>query len=189
MEKHDIMGGIFVGGASTRMGGRPKGLLRAPDGQILVERWRALFAEVGLPCVLVGQRAEYAGIAAEALADDPPGIGPLGGLIALLARAGAGRAIAVACDMPRVDTALLRRLLEHPSEAAALAPCWGGRWEPLFARYHADRVLPIARARAKAGQRSLQGVLDALSADVLPLDGPERAQLIDWDAPHDIKEP
>ena len=48
--------GVFVGGAGTRMGGVPKGLLRAPDGPAIVERSRSALAAAGVTeVVLVGQ--------------------------------------------------------------------------------------------------------------------------------------
>jgi molybdopterin-guanine dinucleotide biosynthesis protein A len=167
------------------MGGVAKGLLSAPSGETLVARWRRLFAELGWTCVFVGQHDAYAAIEIERLADDPPGIGPLGGLSALLARAGEGRAIAVACDMPFVSVELLSKLASHPSRAAVLAPRRGELWEPLFARYDAPRVSTSAQKRARGDRHSLQGLLDEVGADVLPLDEREWNELRDWDRPED----
>src|SRR5262249_61830391 len=113
------------------MGGRPKGLLAAPSGETIVARWQRLFAEVGLPCVLVGARAEYAQLGIPVVADEPPGAGPLGGLAGLLA---GGSAIAVACDMPYVLVKLLRRLGGGPP-APILAPRRQVRREPTYTRY------------------------------------------------------
>ena len=95
-----MLAGIFVGGRSTRMGGRPKGLLRVPSGETLVERWSSIFAALSIPAVLVGQNPAYARLGMEQLEDAAPNIGPLGGLLALLERAKSGFAIAVACDSP-----------------------------------------------------------------------------------------
>jgi molybdopterin-guanine dinucleotide biosynthesis protein A len=179
------IGGILVGGRGLRMGGFAKGLLPAPSGETLVARWRRLFAELGWMCVFVGQHEAYAGIEIEWIADDPPGIGPIGGLAALLARAGEGRAIAVACDMPFVSGELLAKLASHPSRATVLAPRRGDLWDPLFARYDAPRVLPVAQMRARGQQHSLQGLLDEVGAEALPLEEREWAELRDWDRPED----
>ena len=167
------------------MGGVAKGLLRAPSGETLLARWQRLFAELGVPCVLVGRHEAYRAAELESIADDPPGVGPLGGLIALLARAGTGSVVAVACDMPFVSRELLAKLLEFPAGAPVVAPRSGGRWEPLFARYAASHALPIAQRRAAAGRHSLQGLIDELGAEVLPLDANEIAELRDWDRPED----
>jgi molybdenum cofactor guanylyltransferase len=184
-----ILGGIFVGGRSTRMGGVPKGLLAAPEGGTLVARWASLFAGLAIPIVLVGPGAAYATTAIERIDDDVLGIGPLGGLIALLEHAASGHAIAVACDMPYVSAPLLAKLARHSSDAAALAPREGNTWEPFFARFRAPDALDTARDHARRGVHSLQALLDALGTAALSLDPRERAELRDWDTPEDVKQP
>jgi len=181
-----VLAGIFVGGQSTRMEGRPKGLLLSSSGETLVERWRNMFAALAIDVVLVGRHDAYAGIELEQLADDPPGIGPLGGLIALLSRAGEGDVIAVACDMPFVSLALLEKLAVFGPGAAAVAARSEDRWEPLFARYSARDALACCRERAARRKHSLQGLLDELSAKALPLRKDELSQLRDWDTPADL---
>ncbi len=179
-----LVAGIFVGGAGRRMGGRPKGLLRAPDGETIVARWRGLLADAGAEVVLVGRGEAYAPLGLERVRDEPEGIGPLGGLVALLRRARGGRAIAVACDMPHVSRALVGRLVDAP-DAAAVAPEREGRWEPLFARYDAARVLPVAEALVASGRRALQALLDQAGATALGLTEGEARELRDWDTPQD----
>jgi molybdopterin-guanine dinucleotide biosynthesis protein A len=175
--------GIFVGGQSRRMGGHPKGLLRAPDGGTIIERTVSVARKAGLPVVLVGDARPYQELGLEALGDATRGIGPLGGLIALLRRAPV--AVAIACDMPFVTTELIAKLAASPSEAAVVAPWRHGMWQPLFARYDASRVLPVAEARAAEGASSLQGLLDALGAEALGLSSDEEEALRDWDTPDD----
>jgi len=187
--------GIFVGGRSRRMGGRPKGLLPAPDraGETLVERL-ARIAAAALPAsdiVLVGEAKPYAELGIPALADDPEGIGPLGGLSALLAEAerrGAPSAVALACDMPFVSAALLERLGAFRPDAAAVAPRQDGRWQPLCARYAAAPALAAARRVLAGEQRALFAVLDELGdgAAELPLEDAELELLRDWDRPEDL---
>lgn len=169
------------------MGGRPKGLLELTPGVTLVGRWRGLFEGLGIPCVLVGANAAYDGQGVPAIADAAPE-GPLGGLLALLAHAGDRFAIAVACDMPFVSAALVRRLALAPP-SAAVAPRRDGRWEPFLARYDASAVRPFAEAQVAAGQRSLQALLDAVSSSELGLSAAEAAELDDWDAPEDTERP
>jgi molybdopterin-guanine dinucleotide biosynthesis protein A len=187
--------GVFVGGAGRRMGGVAKGLLEAPGGrETLLDRWCRLLGEAGVDVVLVGRHPAYASharaAALEVLDDDPPGVGPLGGLVALLRRAGDGtrggdgRALAFACDMPFVSEALVARLLAAP-QAPAVAPRSGSKWEPLCARYDAGRILPHALRHLAAGKHSLQGVLDDAGAVELPLGPGEAQQLRDWDTPED----
>jgi molybdopterin-guanine dinucleotide biosynthesis protein A len=183
------LAGVFVGGRARRMGGKPKGLLRGPEGRTLVDRWSALLADLGVPLVLVGEARAYAAMDIPALADDPPGIGPLGGLVALLRHAehaGARSALALACDMPFVSRALVERLLAASPDAPAVAPRREGRWEPLCARYDPARILPLAVAQAASPRHSLQSLLDQAGAAELPLLAHEGGELHDWDSPGDV---
>ena len=166
------------------MGGKPKGLLRAPGGEPILERWRRIFGRLGLEHVLVGAHHAYASFGV-ALDDHPGAEGPLAGLLALLEHARGSVVIAVACDMPYVSERLVARLVAAPP-AAIVAPRRNGRWEPFFARYDAARVLPGARARAAQGKMALQGLLDSGETNELVLDPGESDQLHDWDTPEDV---
>jgi molybdopterin-guanine dinucleotide biosynthesis protein A len=185
-----VLAGIFVGGASRRMGGVPKGLLPAPDksGETLVARTRRILEASGVGSVLVGAHEAYRDLGLEVVADAGEGAGPIGGLAALLdhaAKAGA-LAIAVGCDMPYVSEGLVRALLSAPA-AVAVAPKRGRLWEPFFARYDAEAARPIVRARLEARDRSLQSLLDALGARELALGEADRRLLADWDTPEAVK--
>lgn len=185
--------GVLTGGAGSRMGGVAKGLLPAPDtGEPIALRLARICREAvpGARVVLVGVRPEYAGLGLETLADDPAGVGPLGGLRSLLlegVRAGAPSVVALACDLPFVTTEMVRSVGRHAPSAAAVAPHVDGKWQPLFARYQPSRVEPLVTAQLAGGHRSLWSVLDALgeAAVALPLAPPERALLRDWDDPED----
>ena len=147
-----VIAGVFVGGAGKRMGERAKGLLEAPGGGTLVDRWLSVLHEAGVARVLlVGRHPAYRTLGLETIDDEPSGVGPIGGLTALLRHAGASRALALACDMPFVSAGLVQRLIAAP-EAPVVAPWRDGRWEPLCARYDAARVLPSALRRIEARQ-------------------------------------
>lgn len=183
--------GIFVGGQSRRMGGAPKGLLRAPDSdETLVVRLLGIAREAlpGADVVLVGRADAYAALGLPALADSPAGIGPLGGLAALLTHAAArdaSQAFAVACDLPFVGAKLLGRLASEAPAAPAAAFRVGGIWQPLFARYEPRATLSATRAALAAGNRSLQSVLSRLDVVELALDETQSRELADWDTPED----
>jgi molybdopterin-guanine dinucleotide biosynthesis protein A len=180
-----VLGGIFVGGRGSRMGGVAKGLLVAPDGEPIVVRTRRLLGEIGVDCVLVGAHPAYRTVGLETIEDDPGAEGPLAGMLALLERAGDRKALAIACDMPFIDVDIVQRLIQAPP-APIVAPRRHahdkGRdvWESLFARYDPS-VLPVARAFAREGGRQLQRLLDAAGARALPLTPEEEALLEDWD--------
>lgn len=168
------------------MGGRDKALLPAPDtGEGLLVRLARLGREAGLEVVAVG--GSGAG-GVPRLDDDPAGVGPIGGLCALLAHAGERPVVALACDLPYLGGELIARLSRAPSTTPVLCardPVTG-KWEPLFARYDAPRVLPVLRAEIARGVRSFQSFLRALPVEELPLSDAERLQLRDWDQPSDM---
>jgi molybdopterin-guanine dinucleotide biosynthesis protein A len=183
--------GLFVGGRATRMGGLAKGLLQAPADpavdrrQTILDRTLALAQRVGVEVALVGRTDAYPKTLVT-LPDPEGDLGPLGGLSSLCAHAGEGHVIALACDMPYVTEALLGRLVHHASRAPVVAPKRDGRWEPLFARYAAAPTLAVVGARIARRELSLQGLLDELGAEELPLMPGEPMLLEDWDRPEDI---
>ncbi len=182
--------GIFIGGRSSRMGGRPKGLLPTRDGTTILERTAGLARELSSDVVLVGDAPGYASHASTLprLADPPGERGPVGGLLSLVtyAHARAGRAIMLACDMPYLTRELLARLATDAPGAAAVAPRRNGVWEPFFARYDAGGARTAVEDAVRSGPTSLQALLDRLGAVELPLAPEEEALLGDWDRPEDV---
>jgi molybdopterin-guanine dinucleotide biosynthesis protein A len=191
--EHRLWVGILVGGAAKRMGGVPKGMLKTAGGETVVDRLsntvRAAFPRANI--VLVGSAAGYQSCPLPRLEDDPPGIGPLGGLAALLEAAAAegADAIALAGDMPHVTTALLARLVAESAGADAVAPRPEGIWQPLCAWYRAAPALTVARLTISRGDRALHAVLDALGegARALPLEDSDALTLRDWDTPDAVR--
>lgn len=187
--------GIFVGGRGTRMGGSDKWALPGPNGSTILQQQLALGASLQLPCVLVGTPPGPAGPTstlaaatdAPRIADRPAGIGPLGGLSALLTYVQAPHALALACDMPFVDAAILQRLLTAPA-ADVVAPRdpESGKWSPLCARYDTAGCRAIVRRAIDDGVRSFQACFARLTVSELVLSAQERARLRDWDRPEDM---
>jgi len=178
-----VLLGVFAGGRGQRMGGVDKASLQLPGGQTLLAHWLRLGRACGLEVVVVGGPARPG---VERLQDAPAGVGPLGGLGPLLHRAADGLAVAVACDMPYVEPALLTRLASDPSQAAVVAPRQGGKWQPLFARYDPPKVLPALERALAADERAFQQLLSRLVVEPLPLSATQARQLRDWDSPGDI---
>jgi len=184
--------GLFVGGRGTRLGGVVKGNLPGPSGERLVDRLLEVCARAvpGSPVVLVGDATAHRDLGLPMLADEPPGIGPIGGLSALLGHAsttGADAALALACDLPFLEAPLVRRLATEAPDAWFVAPCEGELFHVLTARY-SKSALPAVRETIAAGERSLQRVVRRLGAHAspLPVGAEELAELRDWDDPADI---
>lgn len=187
-----VLVGVLIGGRGRRMGGKIKAELPVPgSSERIVERSLRIAREADLACVLVGAQPAMAPFddAPPRLADDPAGIGPLGGLRALLREAGKRPALVLGGDMPFVSAGLLTRLARHESSAAVLAPRdpEADRWQPFFARYDAPRVLPVLDRALSEGARSFQALFARLEVEELVLDEEERALLRDWDTPDDVR--
>lgn len=205
--RSSVLAGVLVGGGGTRMAGAAgvsavgvaKGLLEDETGMPIILRTRALLDSLAVPFVLLGRHPEHAArydaLNLIALADEPPGIGPIGGLLALLRYAtrvnpvspfaGVGNVLLLGCDMPYLNETLLQRLIDAPP-ATALAPYIDGRWQPMFARFAAAAALPCVARRVLAGVTGLQGLLDELQAMRLTLSSGDRQALRDWDCPEDV---
>jgi molybdopterin-guanine dinucleotide biosynthesis protein A len=173
------------------MGGVAKGNLELASGERLITR---LLAECrravpGAALVFVGMADAYADLGVPALADAPAGVGPLGGLRALLlfARdAGHEAVLALACDLPYLDASLVERLAREAPGAAFLAPRAGELWQTLCARYSLA-ALAAVDATLGAGERALQRVVLRLGegAFELAIDAADARKLRDWDTPGD----
>lgn len=187
--------GVFVGGQSSRMGGFPKGNLKAPGSELtLLERSLQEIREAapGAEVVLVGSSAPYASLSYPAVADQPAGVGPIGGLKALLDHAAAREksyALALACDLPRLNRELLRRLVSEQPMALALVIQQGTVRNPLIARYAVAASHAAVGKSLAANRYSLQAVLDQLEPAVatLTLSPAEAASFDDWDSPSDLE--
>jgi molybdopterin-guanine dinucleotide biosynthesis protein A len=185
--------GIFVGGQGARMGGVAKGLLRVPDGsETLIERLLRQCARAAPEAnlFLVGRAAPYAALSLPQLADAPAGIGPIGGLRALLLRAledGSELALALACDLPFLDEGVISSLL-LPSAGAARVPFVEGRLQPLAAAYPPAKTLAAVDRSLALGKHALMSALDQLGSDLerIEFDAERARALRDWDTPEDI---
>ena len=182
--------GIFVGGRGLRMGGVAKGLLPAPDGsgplaKRLVRVTREAWSDADV--WLVGSAAAYSELGIPGLDDDPRGVGPLGGLAALLrhgVETRAPAAYALACDLPFLSASYLSKLAAFAPEAPAVAPRGNGIWQPLAARFRPGPALAATADARAAGQRSLWCVLERLNAVELVIE--DARELTDWDEPADV---
>jgi molybdopterin-guanine dinucleotide biosynthesis protein A len=187
-----VVVGLFVGGQSRRMG-TPKGLLKAPgaDSTLLARLLTVTRSAVpGAALVLTGTNPAYAALPCPQLPDAVAGVGPIGGLLALVrwARArGLSRAVALACDMPYVSAELVARLATACPSQPNLAARVDGRVQPFFARYEPVSTQAVILALLRQHQFSITRVVHTLAAQPLPLSPTEALSLGDWDTPGDVK--
>lgn len=170
------------------MGGVAKGLLRLADGATIVER---LLSEVrsllpDAPIFLLGDRPEYRLLPIACLSDDPAGVGPLGGLHALLQQP-CDEVLLLGGDMPYLTADVIDRLL-RPELVTAIAATSGTpqRWEPMLSRYRVASALPVVEQQLAERTLGLFALLDRLRATPLTLTPDEASVLRDWDTPEDV---
>lgn len=163
---------MLAGGAASRYGGSPKGLLEVGGRRILDRVVDAVAAAVGASPLLVAN-APDAGSWAPALRCVPDvrsGAGSLGGIYTALCDA-PGPVLCVAWDMPFVNEDLLRTLVAESDGFDAFLPESGGRrgLEPLCAVYGPACRAPIERAIARGDLRAI-AFHDAVRVGTLSLD-------------------
>ena len=167
--------------------GRDKSQLVLGD-TTLARRTAALLERVVATAIEVGPGTS--GLAA--VNDETPGEGPLAaiatGWAALGERGHQGSALVVACDLPLLNEALLRFLVQYDAPGSVV-PVVGGRTQPLVAKW-GRRDLDAASELVARGVRSLRHLTS--QADVTLLDDSSwgavtsDAAFFDVDSPEDL---
>ena len=171
-----VTGIVLAGGASRRMG-RDKAFLEM-DGRpligLVIECMAQVCAEV---LVVAGDVRPYAGLGVRVAEDRFRGVGVLGGLHAGLDAATHELALVVGCDMPFLDTDLLRAFASWAEgfDVAVLRHADGEQVEPLHAAYRRTS-LPAIEAVIRAGRRRIISFFPQVRvryvtlAEVIPFD-------------------
>jgi len=171
-------GVVLAGGASKRMG-TDKARLRLADGSTLLQQACAVLQRAGAAEVLVS------GQGAGGIADRRPGIGPLGGIDAVLDGVKSTHLLVIPVDMPRLPPRLLQGLA---TEA-------GGQTSRCFARFALPALLSVQQLRegalqaildlGEARKRSVHALLDALRCERLPISDADAALLVNLNTRQD----
>ena len=141
----------------------------APDELLISGRLDGPCADAGIPII----------------ADDAPGLGPLGGLTSILRRMKCERLLLLAVDLPAMTSAFLESLLASDG----VVPFLDGHFEPLAAIYP-RRVLPLAEHCLAENDRSMQrfirlGVAEGLLTPK-PLSAADRVHFRNANTPSDL---
>ncbi len=142
---------ILTGGQSRRFG-RPKTDIVIDSERLLDRTIRVARQALGVEPLVIGD-------------DSRPGNGPLGGIETALLRVD-GPVLVLACDMPLLTEALLRRLAERPGDVDVVVPRANGRLHPLCARWSPTSG-PAVTAAIDAQRLSVTRLLDDLSTDIV----------------------
>ena len=155
----------LAGGQSRRMGSDKALLPLVAGGQpmlgVVLERLGAVADDV---VVVANDQARYAALGARVVPDLRRDVGTLGGIQAAIAWSAHDHCLVVACDMPFLSLALLRRMADEPRNYDVLVPLIPGESRQrddglVFQTLHAiysKRCLPfIEKQIAEGKNRSL----------------------------------
>jgi molybdenum cofactor guanylyltransferase len=151
---------VLCGGRSSRMGRDKAALPFGPE--TLLTRVVRVAQAVADDVVVVGYTTQSMPDGVRVMTDPVEGLGPLAGLATGLAAVHGDRALLIACDMPLLAPALMRRLLAVAGDSDACVPLVDDVPMTTCAVY-ASRVLPRAQAHVADGTRSLRVLLDGVS--------------------------
>jgi molybdopterin-guanine dinucleotide biosynthesis protein A len=147
---------IQAGGKSSRMG--TDKLFIPFRGQKLIEWVIRRLANLTDDLVIISNQPEKLKYLNQAVYPDAIiDIGPLAGLYTGLKYSRYERVVMVACDMPFVNSALLKeevRLLDE-MQVDVVIPAPEGKTEPLHAAYRRETCLPVIEEGIKTGMRRL----------------------------------
>ena len=149
-----ITGIVLAGGRSTRMG-QDKASLPFGD-ETLLSRSIRIVGEVTDDVLVVGKVASGF---SRIVHDQIEHLGPLAGIAAGLSASTSDLNIIVACDMPLIRPAVLRRLVELRGDADICVAVVDGQASPLCAVYR-TAVASVAQALLDSGERRAMTLLD-----------------------------
>lgn len=161
--KRDILGVVLCGGRSSRMG-RDKALIEIRPGESQLDYLLGLLAPFcsGLAASVgpVDNPALKLPEEVACLVDEKGVSGPMAGILAALRSAEGRPILAVACDMPFLESSHLVQLFNRrdPCKLATAFVAEDGKPDPMFVLYEPE-CLPELAERAERGQASLRRFL------------------------------
>ena len=185
-----VAAAILAGGRATRLGGANKATLLV-GGARIIERQIPVLRQVADPLFVVSSdRAAYADLGLRTVPDIIAGAGALGGIYTAIVSSPRERTLVVACDLPFLPEALLRRLVKG-HDADVVIPRSERGYEPLCAVYARRCAEPI-RSRIERGDLRAQslpeGVLvEEIGPEALATYDPDGLLFVNVNTPHDYE--
>lgn len=137
----------------------------------MIKRLSVLLGPVAESITVVAEcDRKYEDLGLTTIADEVPGLGPLGGLITALKHRqakGAGWLLLCACDWAEIRTSWVEELVKGADDEVNAVAFRDDRWQPLFSLYH-TRLLPEATRHARSRSRCMSGLLENVASRALP---------------------
>ncbi len=171
---------ILAGGKNIRFGGYDKAFMLidgTPVIKVLARKLDNLFGEI---VVVTNTPGRYAGLEGMVTVTDIiRDKGPLGGIHAAMKRTTAPAIFVVPCDMPFVDTDVIRKLIrryDSLTQADALIPVLGEYPEPLHAIYSTALAADLEKFLASSPDLSVRHFIAGLNAEYYEMPGTEKVR-------------
>jgi molybdopterin-guanine dinucleotide biosynthesis protein A len=156
---------ILAGGESSRMGS-DKGL-QLLCGKPLISYTIQVLSELCSTIIISTSSDVYQSFGYKTVADDIPGIGPMGGIYSALRQSKTDANLVLSCDLPFVSKELLSFILENASGFQVAVPWQGNRhYEPLCGFYNLS-VLSQMGAYIQKGNYKLPDLFEDISINRL----------------------
>lgn len=159
---------ILAGGQSQRMG-RDKSILPIEGRPIIEHIHEQLGPHFKQLLISANDSGKYAFLGTETVPDEEPRIGPIMGITSALEASGHDLNFVIACDMPDVNTHLIRWMLrEAAGFDGVVLDVGNGLMEPLFAVYRKSMIGAFRKTLA-LGKRKVIDAFDIANIKYLDL--------------------
>ena len=151
---------IVAGGKSTRMG-QDKGLLDLegkPMIQYGIETAKCLSDHI----IVIASNKSYHCLGVPVFPDVYIDKGPLGGIHSGLTHSKTDWNWVIGCDMPQINTGIVKYLFNHLDKHQIIVPLWKGKPQPLCALYNKNCVDALEYC-IKKGKLKMSDVLSTLN--------------------------
>jgi molybdenum cofactor guanylyltransferase len=133
----EVTGIILAGGKSSRMG-TEKGMLPLCGKPMILYAIEAL-SPICSQLIISSSSDSYTDLGYQAVADEFPGIGPMGGIYSALRKSKNEKNLVLSCDLPFVTSELLKYILDNSEGFKVAVPWLGGKYyEPLCGFYNSS---------------------------------------------------
>jgi molybdopterin-guanine dinucleotide biosynthesis protein A len=144
MIKKNITGIILAGGKSSRMGS-DKGIVNLNGKKFIEHILEAVLTNVN-EVIIIANNDNYNNLGYKVIKDKIKDCGPLGGIYTGLMNSKTENNIVVSCDIPFINSDLVKYIIENTSNADITVPVYKGNIEPLCAVYTkrtSDQILNL----------------------------------------------
>lgn len=186
---HDVSIAVLAGGKSRRMG-QNKSFVRL-NGKPMIEHIIEQLASLELPIFVVTNDLEaYAHYGLPLVPDVVSDRGAMGGIYTALQWSFTPYVLCAACDMPFLNPALLRLLIEHRADCDAVVARLCDVWQ-VFPGVYSHACLPTLEVSLSTGQFQLQSILSTLqiyplNIDELRIIDPQLQSFINLNTPDEL---